>query len=485
MADKTISDLNYAPGTVDDNNTLFVVQQTGTAYKLDGHAFILALTSILDGHGGIASIVYTDPVPPSLDGTLTITLADQSVVTLTVRNGKGIVSIAKTGTAGLVDTYTITYNDGTTGTFTVTNGAKGDTGDAWYVWIRYAGQQPTQDSDIGTTPDNWMGVYSGTSSTAPTHYTDYQWFEIKGEKGDTGDPATVDSAEIVYQGSASGTTVPTGEWSTTIPVVSQGQYLWTRTTVTFNIGNPVIWYSVSYIAVDGTGSPGTATPLVDSGSGAVGAAMSYSRQDHQHPLNVATTGTPQMDGTASRGSESTYARSDHIHPHDTSKQDILVSGTNIKTVGGQSLLGSGNIDTISAGSIATIESSPATQAHAIGDYIVYNGQIYKVTAAISAGESLTVGTNIEATTVVTALNNLVKVGTMTATTDAGGNYQGPALADVVILGCYPDRTYYSGALFCWLSTNAAGTNYLFCFRGGAAEAVTNTSIKVMYTYIDK
>ena len=321
MADKVIGDLNYAPGTVDDGNTLFVVQQAGAAYKLDGHAFILALTSILDGHGGIASIVYTAPVSPSLDGTLTITLADQSVTTLTVKNGKGIVSIAKTGSSGLTDVYTISYNDGTTSSFTVTNGAKGDTGDAWYVWIRYAGQQPTQDSDIGTTPDNWMGIYSGTSSTAPTHYADYQWFEIKGEKGDTGDPATVDSTEIVYQGSASGTTVPIGEWSTTIPVVPQGQYLWTRTTVTFNIGNPVVWYSVSYIAVDGSGSPGTATPLVDSGAGSVGTAMSYSRQDHQHPLNVATTGTPQMDGTASRGSEPTYARSDHIHPHDTSKAD--------------------------------------------------------------------------------------------------------------------------------------------------------------------
>lgn len=40
--------------------------------------------------------------------------------------GNGIVSIAKTGTSGLVDTYTITFTDGTTTTFTVTNGADGD-----------------------------------------------------------------------------------------------------------------------------------------------------------------------------------------------------------------------------------------------------------------------------------------------------------------------------------------------------------------------
>ena len=330
MADKTIGDLNFAPGTVDDSNTLFVVQQAGAAYKLDGHAFILALTSILDGHGGIASIVYTAPVAPSLDGTLTITLADTTQTSLTIKNGKGIVSIAKTGSSGLTDVYTISYNDGTTSSFNVVNGAKGDTGDAWYVWIRYAGQQPTQDSDIGTTPDNWMGVYSGTSSTAPTHYTDYQWFQIKGAKGDTGNPATIQSTAIEYQASSSGTTVPSGTWSTTIPSVTQGQYLWTRTTVTFNSGSPVVWYSVSYIAVDGSGSPGTATPLVDSGSGAVGVAMAYARQDHQHPLNVAQTGTPQMDGTASRGSESTYARSDHVHPSDTNKQDKITESGMLK-----------------------------------------------------------------------------------------------------------------------------------------------------------
>ena len=40
-------------------------------------------------------------------------------------DGRGIVSIAKTGTSGLVDTYTITYTDATTSTFTVTNGANG------------------------------------------------------------------------------------------------------------------------------------------------------------------------------------------------------------------------------------------------------------------------------------------------------------------------------------------------------------------------
>ena len=37
------------------------------------------------------------------------------------KNGRGIVSIKKTGTNGSVDTYTITYTDDTTSTFTINN----------------------------------------------------------------------------------------------------------------------------------------------------------------------------------------------------------------------------------------------------------------------------------------------------------------------------------------------------------------------------
>lgn len=43
-------------------------------------------------------------------------------------DGRGIDSIVKTSTSGLVDTYTITYTDNTTSTFNVTNGAQGQDG---------------------------------------------------------------------------------------------------------------------------------------------------------------------------------------------------------------------------------------------------------------------------------------------------------------------------------------------------------------------
>ena len=47
-------------------------------------------------------------------------------------DGKGIQNITKTGTSGLIDIYTITYTDGSTSTFTVTNGTSGaDIVTAW------------------------------------------------------------------------------------------------------------------------------------------------------------------------------------------------------------------------------------------------------------------------------------------------------------------------------------------------------------------
>ena len=282
MADKAITDLNTIPGSVDDNNTWFAVAQSGTAYKVSGHEFVLALGTILDGHGGVKTIVYTPPVAPSLTGTMVITLADDSTTTVSIQNGKGISSIAKTGTSGLVDTYTITYNDSTTSTFTVTNGAQGETGDSWYVWIKYSGSQPTQDSDMGDVPDNWIGIYSGTSSTAPTHYTSYDWFEYKGEKGDTGDAATITTQNVSYQEGSSGTVAPSGSWTTTVPSVTPGNFLWTRTQLAFNDGTNVTSYSVSRYGIDGTGAVSTVNNISPDGNGNIAlAATNIPMSDNQ------------------------------------------------------------------------------------------------------------------------------------------------------------------------------------------------------------
>lgn len=229
------------------------MEQDGAAKKLTGQILLNWLTAAADGHGGISSIVKQST--SGLTDTYRITMADTTTFDFIVKNGRGISAIAKVSVSGLVDTYRITYNDNTTSTFTITNGAKGDKGDNAYVWIRYASQKPTAAShSFGVLPDNWMGVYSGNSATAPTDWTKYQWFEIKGEKGDIGNPALLTSQSVTYQASTSGNVIPSGNWQGSIPTVAQGAYLWTRVAMTFNSGTPIYAYSVSRMGLDGTGA---------------------------------------------------------------------------------------------------------------------------------------------------------------------------------------------------------------------------------------
>lgn len=61
----------------------------------------------------------------------------------------------------------------------------------------------------------------------------------------------VASTTVEYQASTSGTTVPTGAWSTTIPTVAQGSYLWTKTTTNYTSGTPTVGYSVARMGVNG------------------------------------------------------------------------------------------------------------------------------------------------------------------------------------------------------------------------------------------
>ena len=296
MADRSISELPTAStiGATD----LFVLQQANAAKKLTGQALENWLLQMADGHGGIQSISKT----------------------------------SSTGSNPIVDTYTITFADTTTSTFTVTNGIKGDTGAQTYVHVKYSAVQPTRDADIGDIPDEWMGIYIGLASVAPTHYTDYTWNKVRGEKGDTGAAAVITAQSVQYQASNSGTVIPTGTWSNSIPAVTEGQYLWTRTIVTYNSGTTTTAYSVGYKGINGTGA-GDMTKSDYDPQGSVEAAGGIPPYVYSQVPSAAQQ-NPQMDGQANVGSSSDYARADHMHPTDTTraKTDLSnVSNGSVKT----------------------------------------------------------------------------------------------------------------------------------------------------------
>lgn len=72
-----------------------------------------------------------------------------------------------------------------------------------------------------------------------------------GQDGEDGTSVTVTSTSVTYQVGTSGTTKPTGQWSTSIPNVPSGRYLWTKTVVNYSDGKSTEAYSVSRSASDG------------------------------------------------------------------------------------------------------------------------------------------------------------------------------------------------------------------------------------------
>lgn len=88
------------------------------------------------------------------------------VMMLKGERGAGIQKIEKTASSGLVDTYTVTFSDGTAaGSFTVTNGAKGDKGDKGDagITVPISGLFSLGVDDAG----NLVAYYSDAASTAP------------------------------------------------------------------------------------------------------------------------------------------------------------------------------------------------------------------------------------------------------------------------------------------------------------------------------
>ena len=83
---------------------------------------------------------------------------------------------------------------------------------------------------------------------------------FRGNTGSNGSSVTVTNTSVTYQASESGTTAPTGTWSSSIPSVPTGQYLWTKTVVTYSDGKSTTAYSVSRNGTNGSnGSSVTVT----------------------------------------------------------------------------------------------------------------------------------------------------------------------------------------------------------------------------------
>lgn len=219
---------------------------TCTDYNLNDPTTVASYTwAKIKGEQGIQGAKGNDGVSPTVSisksGTVT-------TITITDKNG----------------THTQTVNDGTNGTA----GKAGADGKTPYFHVKYSndgGKTFTSNSgeDVGT----YIGTCTDYNQADPTTVGSYTWARIKGDtgatgaKGDTGATGPqgpqgekgntgatgngIKSTAITYQVSSSGTTVPTGTWSTNVPTTSAGQYLWTRMITTYTNNKTTTSYSVS------------------------------------------------------------------------------------------------------------------------------------------------------------------------------------------------------------------------------------------------
>lgn len=160
---------------------------------------------------------------------------------------------------------TITYTNGSTADTTKrvigvygNTGSKGDTG-ATGKGVGKVTEHYAVSTSNSTAPTSWSETVPTLTATnkylwnyETITYTDNTTSDtakrvigVYGDKGQTGATGKgVKSTTVTYQASTSGTTVPTGTWSSTIPSVSAGSFLWTRTIITYTDDTTSSSYSI-------------------------------------------------------------------------------------------------------------------------------------------------------------------------------------------------------------------------------------------------
>ena len=104
-------------------------------------------------------------------------------------------------------------------------------------------------TSVPTVPEGqFLWTRTVTSYTDGTSTTSYS-VSKQGVSGSDG--KGISSTVITYQASSSGTVVPTGSWSGTIPSVCENQFLWTRTVITYTDSSTSTSYSVGKMGAKG------------------------------------------------------------------------------------------------------------------------------------------------------------------------------------------------------------------------------------------
>ena len=183
----------------------------------------------------------------------------------TAPTGTWLTSIPSVPAGSYLWTRTvITYTDGQTSTgYTVSYQSTNGVNSYFHTAYSTAADGSTGFSTTDPTGKTYIGTYSDSNEADSTDPTKYTWVLIKGETGATGATGNgISSYSVTYQKSASGTDIPTGSWTTSIPSLAAGEYLWTKTTLVFADSASTSAYSVSMKGETGSTGKGISTTAI-------------------------------------------------------------------------------------------------------------------------------------------------------------------------------------------------------------------------------
>ena len=174
---------NGTVNTNSTNNNSLIVEDGMIKYSSNGKLEdVITLEELISGSNNISSI-------------------DAKEIELFIEDGYIVWNyIGETSSHRLISINDLQGKQGNTGL----QGPKGDTGLSGkdgndgkdgtnaYIWIKYLNINPediTEDDEVTLQDEasDYMGIYYGTSDTAPEDYHEYTWYNIKGQKGDKGD----------------------------------------------------------------------------------------------------------------------------------------------------------------------------------------------------------------------------------------------------------------------------------------------------------
>ena len=130
-------------------------------------------------------------------------------------------------------------------------GEKGDDGKTSYVHIAYSNSSDGRVDFSTTDPTNraYTGYYTDFEMIDSADPSKYEWQRTQGDSGDDG--VGISTTIIEYNKSTNSTTPPSTGWTSTIPSISGGQYLWTRVTLKYTDGQKAESYTVARQGEDG------------------------------------------------------------------------------------------------------------------------------------------------------------------------------------------------------------------------------------------